>query len=86
MKRPMSIYDHVKIHTILFWLGVAIVVAGGIFSKPLQPHWLMWAGIAVFLASAVYRLLKIRCPHCGSLMLSCRVLPKCCPNCGKELK
>ena len=85
MKRPLSIHDHVKIHTVLFWLGVAIVVVGGMLSKPLQPHWLLWVGIAVFLAAPVYRLLKIRCPHCGSRMLSCKVLPKYCPDCGKEL-
>ena len=86
MKQPTSIHDHVRIHTILFWLGVAIVVVGGIFSKPLQPHWLMWVGVAVFLFSFVYRLLKVRCPHCGSSLLSCRVLPEYCPDCGKKLE
>ena len=85
MKRPLSIHDHMNIHTVLFWLGVAIVVVGGMLSKPLQPHWLLWVGIAVFLAAPVYRLLKIQCPHCGSRMLSCQVLPKYCPDCGKEL-
>ena len=85
MKHPMSLRDHVWVCTVLFWLGFVIIVIGGIFSKPLQPHWLMWVGIVVFFAGPVYRLLKIRCPHCGSKLLSCRVLPKCCPDCGKEL-
>ena len=86
MKHPTSIHDHIKIHEILFWLGVAIVGLSSIFSKPLQPYWLMWIGVAVFLSSFVYRLAKVRCPHCGSSLLSCRVLPKCCPDCGKELE
>ncbi len=86
MKYPTAIHDHVRIHTILFWLGVAIVVAASIFSEPLRPHWLMWIGLAVFLSSFVYRLLKVRCPHCGSSLLSCRVIPKHCPDCGKELE
>lgn len=85
MKHPMTIHDHIRIHTVLFWLGAAIVVTGGIFSKPLQPHWLIWVGVGIFLASPVYRLLTVRCPHCGSRMLSCKVLPKYCPDCGKEL-
>ena len=86
MKQPTSIHDHARIHTILFWLGVAIVVVGGICSAPLQPHWLMWVGGAVFLSSFVYRLLKIRCPYCGSSLISCRVLPEYCPDCGKKLE
>ena len=86
MKHPTSVHGHVRIHTILFWAGVAIVVVGGILSKPLQPHWLLWVGVAVFLSSFVYRLLIIRCPHCGSSLLSCRVLPEYCPDCGKKLE
>ena len=38
MMHPTTIHDHVRIHTILFWAGVAIVVIGGIFSKPLHPY------------------------------------------------
>ena len=41
MKHAMTLHDHVLVSTILFWLGVAIVVIGGILGKPLQPHWLM---------------------------------------------
>lgn len=85
MKHALSIHDHVKIHTVLFWAGVAIIVVGGMFSIPLQPHWLIWVGIVVLLASFLYRLLKIKCPHCADKLLGCRVIPKHCPNCGKEL-
>ena len=86
MMHPTTIHDLVRIHTILFWAGVAIVAIGRIFSKPLHPHWLMWIGVIVFLSSFVYRLMKVRCPHCGSNLLSCRVLPEHCPDCGKELE
>jgi DNA-directed RNA polymerase subunit RPC12/RpoP len=30
--------------------------------------------------------LKVQCPHCGSKLLGCRVIPKHCPDCGKELE
>ena len=85
MKRPLTLHDHVRIHTILFVLGAAIIVIGSTFSEPLNPHWLMWVGIVIFLSSPAYRLLKIKCPHCGSKLLSCQVMPKYCPDCGNEL-
>ena len=86
MKQPATIHDHVRIHTILFWLGVAIVGISSIWSQPLQPYWLMWVGVAIFLSSFVYRLWKVQCPHCGSKLLGYRVIPKYCPDCGKELE
>ena len=82
----MSIHDHVKIHMILFWGGVAITVVGSMLSSPNQPHWLIWGGLGVFLLSFVYRLITVKCPHCGDMLLGCRVIPKHCPNCGKELE
>ena len=66
MKHSMSVRDHIRVHMALFWAGVAIVVVGGIFSKPLQPHWLIWVGIVVFLFSLLYRLITVKCPHCGN--------------------
>ena len=86
MKRPVSVYTNAKIHMLLFWVGVAIVVLSTFFSKPNQPHWSLWVGVAVFLSSFVYRILFIKCPHCGSGLYGARVLPKHCPDCGKELE
>lgn len=85
MKRKMTIHDHVRIHTILFVLGVVIVVIGGFFSQPLQPHWLLWVGVIIFLSSFIYRVFAIKCPHCGSGLYSCRELPTYCPDCGEKL-
>ena len=86
MKQSMSVHGHVRIHTILFWIGVAIVVLSTFFSKLNQPHWLLWCGVAVFLSSFVHRVIFIRCPHCSSGLYGCCVLPKHCPDCGKELE
>lgn len=86
MKYPTSIHDHVRIHMILFWLGVAIVVVGRIFSEPLHPHWLMWIGLAVFLSSFGYRLLFVHCPHCHDLWVGMATLPEYCPKCGKKIQ
>lgn len=86
MNRPLSIRDHVRIHTVLFLLGAAIIVIGSMLSEPLQPHWLLWIGIAIFLSSTAYRLIKVKCPHCGSILLSLQMMSKYCPDCGMELE
>lgn len=84
--KKMTTRDHIRIHSILFWFGVAIVVVSHIFSKPLEPHWLLWVGVAVFLGALIYRILMVKCPYCGSGLYSCRILPEYCPDCGKELE
>lgn len=84
-KKNLTIRQKSRIQAILFLLGAAIICVGCFLSEPLQFHWLIWIGTIVFLSSPIYRLTAIKCPHCGSNMASCRVLPKCCPDCGKGL-
>ena len=85
MKKELSIRQKSKIHSALFLGGAAVIVLGCWLSQPLEPNFLVWIGTALFLSSVVYRLTAIRCPYCGSNMAGCRFLPKCCPDCGKEL-
>lgn len=85
MKKELSIRQKSKVHSALFLGGAAVIIIGCWLSKPLEPHFLVWVGLVPFLGSVVYRLTAIRCPHCGSNMAGCRFLPKCCPDCGKEL-
>ena len=86
MHKNLTIRQKSKIHAALFFGGAAIIVLGCSLSDPLEFHWLIWVGLIPFLGSVVYRLTAIRCPHCGSNMAGCRILPKCCPDCGKELE
>ena len=86
MKLPLTLYGHARICAILFWLGVAIVVIGGIFSEPLNPHWLMWIGVVVFLSSFGYRLLYIHCPNCNDIWAGMPSIPEYCPKCGKKIE
>ena len=85
-KKELTIRQKSRIHAALFLGGAAIIVIGGFLSDPLEFHPLIWIGAILFLGSIIYRLTAIRCPHCGSNMAECRRLPKCCPDCGKELK
>lgn len=84
-KKDLTIRQKSRIHAALFFGGAAIIVLGCSLSDPLEFHWLIWVGLIPFLGSVVYRLTAIRCPHCGSNMAGCRILPKCCPDCGKKL-
>ena len=86
MKLPLTLYGHARICAILFWLGVAIVVIGGIFSEPPNPHWLMWIGVVVFLSSFGYRLRYIHCTHCNDLGAGMPSIPEYCPKCGKKIE
>lgn len=86
MKKELTIRQKSKVHSALFLGGAAVIIIGCWLSQPLEPHLLVWVGTVLFLGSVVYRLTAIRCPHCGSNMSGCRVLPKCCPDCGKELE
>ena len=86
MKTNLTIREKVRIQAILLLLGAAVMSIGSFISEPLQPHWLFWVGLILFVSSPVYRVLAIKCPHCGSSMLNCRRIPKHCPDCGKELE
>lgn len=84
-KKNLTIRQKSRIHAALFFGGAVIISLGCFLSDPLEPSFLVWVGLVPFLGSVVYRLAAIRCPHCGSNMAGCRFLPKCCPDCGKEL-
>ena len=86
MKNNLTIRQKSKVHAALFYGGTAIILFGCFLSEPLEFHFLVWVGTIILLSSVVYRLTAIRCPHCGSNMAGCRFLPKCCPDCGKELE
>ena len=84
MNRKLTLHDHVKIHTCLSLGGAAITVIGGCLSSFENHHPLLWIGVTTMVISVVYRLLTIKCPHCGSSLLYSRVL-EYCPNCGEKL-
>ena len=86
MKNNLTIRQKSKVHAALFYGGTAIILFGCFLSEPLEFHFLVWVGTIILLSSVVYRLTEIRCPHCGSNRAGCRFLPKCCPDCGKELE
>lgn len=68
-------------------LGVVLIVAAGLLSRPLEPHPLLWVGVALFLAGVVFNVFKVRCPACGCfLAVHAKVFPEYCPKCGAKLE
>lgn len=68
-------------------LGGVLIVVGGLLSRPLEPHPLLWVGGVLFLAGVVFNLFKVRCPQCGCfLAVHGKVFPDYCPRCGAKLE
>lgn len=64
-----------------------ILVAGGLLSRPLEPHPLLWVGVVLFLAGVVLTVFKARCPKCGCyLAFQVKRMPEYCPQCGAKLE
>ena len=84
--KNLTLKQHTQITSILFWGGIAITLIGSIYSNPLDPHWLLWVGVAVFLSAFLYRLIFIHCPYCHDLWAGMPTIPEYCPKCGKKLQ
>ena len=83
--KKLTVKQHTQISMGLFGVGFVIALFYNIFSRLLSPHWVLWIGVAVFLSSFLYRLIFVRCPHCGDLWAGMSWLPEYCPNCGKKV-
>lgn len=68
-------------------LGIVLVLVGGLLSRPLEPHPLLWVGVVLFLAGVVFTVWKARCPECGCyLAFQVKGMPEYCPRCGVKLE
>ena len=66
--------------------GFAVMMLGGAWSQNYQVHPMFYAGIALCAAGLLIGFVKVRCPHCGALlMFGHGSLGKFCPQCGKEI-
>ena len=66
-------------------LGFFLILISYLLNRPGAPHFTLWLGILSFALSIVWRIIFIKCPHCGDRLLGSRVTPKFCPSCGKEI-
>ena len=80
-----TLQTHLLICRVSFWLGLVITIIGCQLSPQGSLHWVAWPGIAIILLSNLWRILFIKCPHCGSGMYNLNAFPEYCPDCGKKL-
>lgn len=83
--KKLTVKQHILVCTIISLIGAGLILLGGILSEFLKPHIIFWLGIIVFISAIIYRLIFVRCPHCGDLWLSMRTMPEYCPKCGRSI-
>ena len=83
--KNLTVKQHANVSGILMMTGMVIEVIGAYFSDPLHVHFILWMGVAVLGASMLYRVLFVRCPHCGDRFIGLRTFPEFCPQCGKKM-
>ena len=78
-----------KVHV---WIANLIMCAGGVitlvdmFNHGGQARkWVIGVGILFIIAGFAYRMLTVRCPHCGNALTGKYTLPDTCPHCGFSL-
>ena len=83
--KELDIHPHLLIHRLLFWLSIVLCIIGCRISEQGSLHFVAWLGIAAILLSTLWRILFIKCPHCGSGLYNVNSFPEYCPDCGKKL-
>lgn len=88
MKKKLTLRQWCRIGGGISVVGILLtLVAGGLLSRPLQPHPLLWVGVVLFLAGVVLTVFKARCPKCGCyLAFQVKHMPEYCPQCGAKLE
>ena len=81
----LSLQTHVKIHTFTLILGAIVAAIGCKISEFGNVHPVVTIGFLIIVLSFVWRILFIKCPHCGSGMYGVRSIGRYCPDCGKKL-
>ena len=82
-KLPLS--THFAIYAICLAVGVIIVMVSNKFSTDGSVNAAMVFASAVMLAGFVWHSIFLRCPHCDAHFHFKALLPKICPDCGKEV-
>lgn len=86
MKKKWTLRQWGRVGWGISGLGAVLIVVGGLLSRSLEPHPLLWIGAALFLAGEAFNVLTLRCPKCGCfLAVHGKVFPDYCPKCGAKL-
>lgn len=73
------------IHYGLCVAGSLLIMLGSQGSNPSLLHPVVIIGMLTLIAGLVFRVLYVKCPHCGDGQYQSRADLKNCCNCGKDL-
>ena len=82
----LSFKAKLNIHHLLCGIGGIVVMVGCYLSKPYTLHFVAWLGLTLIAGGLIWRILFIKCPHCGDGLYQSQAALKFCPNCGKKLE
>lgn len=88
MKRKLeslSFKQRLYIHYGLCVAGSILIMAGSQGSNPSLLHPVVILGILTLAAGLIFRILYVKCPHCGDGLYQSHADLKTCPSCGKDL-
>ncbi len=77
---------HLWISHLFLAAGVIAAIGGLSLGKGQEGiHYLIWVAAALALGSVVYKVLTLKCPHCGGFLSAKYKLPKTCSACGRSI-
>lgn len=82
--RELSLHTHFNIRTGLMVVGLPVLVIARSARRG-STNAGMWIGLILVIASILWHVLFVRCPHCGSPFRLRGGIPKHCPECGKYI-
>ena len=71
---------------LLCGVGALVTILGCTLSKPYSLHFVAWLGIGMMAVGLIFRILYIKCPHCGDGLYHQHNSLKRCRSCGKKLE
>lgn len=81
-----NLKTHMLISNVLMIAGVLLAIAGLLLQQGKEGiHFLVWVALGLAVGSVVYKILTLKCPHCGAFLPVKYKLPTQCLNCGKTL-
>jgi ssDNA-binding Zn-finger/Zn-ribbon topoisomerase 1 len=88
MKNPntLSFKARLNIHYLLCLVGAVVMMWGSQYSGPSNLHSILILGILILASGLIFRILYVRCPHCGDGLYQPHADLKTCPKCGKKLQ
>ena len=83
--KKLTVRQHADICSGLIIAAVVMALISR-FRAPGEFHFTLWIAAALVVVAFLYRLIFIKCPHCGNRLQGLKRNTMQCPGCGKNLE